>query len=547
MKEFIYYDKHNLQIPLLDEIVYTNKIHDEAFLVSNSSDINCTFYAPEIDFYLLNSQDNVLQKAKNVSILYESRACAYDGAKDNDYTYEVGKNILLVDEFGFENELKKHHFSVITCKASDIEDINGHIGKLQIDLTHQGEKITLLADMVVWKNAPKFAIKQSGVFYEYENYSQLIEEILLKTGEYKYKNYIHYDSNICQYHQRREEVCAKCEEVCPSVAILKKDEDKTLVFSHIDCHSCGGCISVCPSGALDYSMMSRASFLEISKMYKDKISLIMPRKMFKYPLHVSLNENVLPFAIEGEKYLHEAHFMTLLQQSANVVIFFSDFLSKGTKDCISIINQITQAKYNRNGIIVCMNENELKKAMEDLANLPKMDNLFYDMNEYNLTKREIFSKRLQYFVGDKNLGIVKSGEHVRYGDVFVNENKCTLCLSCVDSCNVGALSIDSIQNSLHINASICTTCGYCQMSCPEDCMDVKRGEIVLSSEYFEKKMLAKDELFECIVCKKPYATVKAVQKIANIMQPLFKGDEAKIKSLYCCAECKPKVMFDNSL
>ena len=55
--------------------------------------------------------------------------------------------------------------------------------------------------------------------------------------------------------------------------------------------------------------------------------------------------------------------------------------------------------------------------------------------------------------------------------------------------------------------------------------------------------MAKDELFACTECGKEFATVKSVQKIATMMTPLFGNDDIKIRTLYCCAECKPKVMF----
>jgi transcription initiation factor IIE alpha subunit len=55
--------------------------------------------------------------------------------------------------------------------------------------------------------------------------------------------------------------------------------------------------------------------------------------------------------------------------------------------------------------------------------------------------------------------------------------------------------------------------------------------------------MAKDELFTCLECGMPFATVKAVEKIAAVMTPLFGNDEVKLRTLYCCAACKPKVMF----
>ncbi len=287
--------------------------------------------------------------------------------------------------------------------------------------------------------------------------------------------------------------------------------------------------------------MPQDSFYEIAKMYEDTLPLIIPRKMFASPFDVELPNGILPLAIEGEKYLHEAHFMSILQESGSQVLFYTDFLSKGSRDAINIVNQIYNAKYGMDGILIAMNKDELSQKLNILQ---KISNSKYTIFSDNLTKREVFSKRVFHMVGDENLGVAKSGEHVRYGNVKINEKNCTLCLSCVDACNVGALTANSVDNTLELNASVCTTCGYCEATCPEaDCLEVVRGEVELERSWFTKQIKAQDSLFECQMCKKPFATTKSVMKIANMMTPLFKGDEAKIKSLYCCADCKPKVMI----
>lgn len=43
------------------------------------------------------------------------------------------------------------------------------------------------------------------------------------------------------------------------------------------------------------------------------------------------------------------------------------------------------------------------------------------------------------------------------------------------------------------------------------------------------------------VCGKEFATSKAIMKIAEFMMPNG-GDPEKIKTLYCCADCKAKIM-----
>ena len=63
--------------------------------------------------------------------------------------------------------------------------------------------------------------------------------------------------------------------------------------------------------------------------------------------------------------------------------------------------------------------------------------------------------------------------------------------------------------------------------------------------WFKENILAKDDLFACVECGKEFATVKSVEKIASMMAPLFSSDPVKERSLYCCADCKPKIMMQN--
>jgi ferredoxin len=245
--------------------------------------------------------------------------------------------------------------------------------------------------------------------------------------------------------------------------------------------------------------------------------------------------------IEGEKFLHEQSLLTLLQESGSQVIFYTDFLSKGTKDSISILNQIYQSKYGVDAILLAMSEDELKNALEIAQSV---ENSRFTFNHSNSRKREIFSIRLQHIVGQDDLGVVTTGEHIHYAQVKVNEKNCTLCLSCVGACNVSALTANPKDNTLRLNASLCTACGYCELSCPEkDCLTIQKDVIKLSPTWFSDQILAQDELFACVECGKEFATKKAVEKIAAIMSPLFAKDPIKERTLYCCETCKPKIMM----
>ncbi len=546
-KEYLYYNQERLEYPLDESIEVVTSMEDISgeYLISNVDMQDTQKYAPEINFYIQNTQDSISEQIRNIKRLYDIRASGYDLAQDLDFEVQVGNKVLVVsnkDEEALNQELSEAGFITISLTPEMITDVNGHIGDLHVSLLKDGEELELQTDQIIWFDAPSFAMKQSGTIDpNILGLEKTLKKIKSNDGVYKYKNFIKYDAKICQYHERRVEICGKCAEVCPTVAILKVDESKHLEFSHVDCHGCGGCISVCPSGALDYSQMPRVAFKEITSFYTDKIALITPAKMDLENLHVKLPEGVLPLGIEGEKFLHEAHLMNLLQTSGNPVVFYTDFISKGTGDVIRIINEIFKRKYNKQAIFTCKNQEELEIALTSLQPIPECK---YGFNEEGMAKREIFSARLSHLVGEDNLGKITTGEHVHYGNITINQDNCTLCLSCVGACNVRALTAHPEDNTLRFNPSICTNCGYCEVTCPEkDCLSVIKDELSLEPNYFKQNVMAHDEIFKCIECGVGFATVKSVTRIANMMTPIFGNDELKIKTLYCCANCKPKVML----
>ena len=556
MQEFIYYNKNGLDFPLSEKIQVTTNLDDtkdKSFLISNSKDVNSEFIASEIDFYIKNSQDNLSKKIQNVSKLYEINATRFDFAQDISHSVDVSKEVLLItktqEEYDlFTSQLSKDDFELFRIDETILKTISGEIGNFEVVVKDSHKDITLRVSQIVWFDAKPSPKERIGVFDpNLSSINEVVKILKDNINSFSYRKFTTYDKTICQYDGRREVICSKCEEVCPTVAITKDDTTKTLTFSQVDCHGCGGCISVCPSGALDYTPTNKESLYEISKFYKETHPLIIPSKMSLNNLNIELKENVLPFAIDGEKFLHEGTLLTLLQISGSQLIFYSDFLSKGTKDAIRILNDIYQKRYQKDAVLIAMNEDELALALKEVS---FVENSYFNFNQDGFKKREVFSHRLQKIVGNDDLGVVKTGEHIHYAKVEVNQDTCTLCLVCVGACNVGALVADASDNTLRINPSICTACGYCEVSCPEtNCLTIKQDIIELKPTWFKESVLAQDKLFACVECGVEFATTKAIEKIASKMATIFASDPVKVRSLYCCANCKPKIMmqsyFDN--
>lgn len=554
MQEFIYYSASGLDFPISDDIFVSSDINtlpNKKFFISNSKEVQSELVSYEIDFYIKNSQDSISDKIKNISKLYEIAATKYDFAQDVTFTQNISNSVLLItnskDEYeSFVSKVQSDDFELFFINEKILKDISGNIGNFKVIVDDEDKEAFLNISQIVYFNYAQNKSRLGLINASIDNIDEIIQALKANINpKYEYKKFTTYNQNICQYHGRRVEICSKCESVCPSVAITKDDKTKTLSFSQIDCVDCGKCVTVCPSGALDNAFINKTSFHEISKFYTKKHPLVIVSKDDISSLDIELKQDVFPLVLNSE-FLDESTLLTLLQLSGSQIAFYSDSFSEVTDEIIKMLNNIYQKRFNTDAILVAKNIEELKEVLEELS---FVENSYFNFNQNGLKKREIFSTRLQKIVENDDLGVVSTGSNIHYGTVKVNEANCTLCLSCVGACNVDAIIANEADFSLRINPSLCTACGYCEVSCPEkDCLTIVKDEIELQPLWFKENILAKDKLFACVECGKEFATTKAVEKIANMMAPIFaKVSETKKRTLYCCEDCKAKLMITQGL
>ena len=222
MQEFIYYNASGLDFPVSEQIFVTTNIEDtknKNFLISNTNEIPSELTAQEIDFYIKNSQDNLSNKIKNVSKLYEIAAVKYDLALDIPFSAEISNNVLLITQNQeqydkFISNIEAKDFELFSINEDIIKSISGNIGDLQVVVNDENEDITLNVSQIVWFDAKQTGKERSGVFdTNLSNVEDIIKELKENINSYSYKKFTTYDAAICQYNERRVEICSKCEEV----------------------------------------------------------------------------------------------------------------------------------------------------------------------------------------------------------------------------------------------------------------------------------------------------------------------------------------------
>lgn len=541
MKDFGYFGE--CEIPLSDEIQIVSSALSEDFLISNNKGLKAQIYASEIDYFLANSQENALNKAKMLLKLYEARALAFDSSNQQEYEKEVGKNVLVIganERVGLKDALNDNGFK--TVFLDEIEFIYGCVGELTAIIDDDGKKLEVDCDFALFSQPKEWALRQSGC-YDIDALSddEIIEILRKNSPKYSYKNHIFYENQPCLYHQKRVEICAKCAEICPRVAILKNSEIKELEISLIDCVNCGSCVSVCPSGAIDNAVISRSAFNKIAKNYAGFTPLVLLENSLP---NLPLKEGILPFIIPAAKMLDFEHLLSLALGVRGAVILHLPKYAKVTLDAVKLANEIFLKRFNKPLIYISNSQEELEK----IQNLDFSDKLeFFEFSEFG-KKYELIANKLELITAGADLGEFEIAGAFDNGKIEIDENKCTLCASCAAACNTGALIADTSQNAILFNESLCVGCEYCIKSCAEkDTVFIKKGKIALNAEFFTPKILAKDELFACLECGKEFATKKSVERVANMIKASFGGDELKIKSLYCCSDCKAKLALQNQI
>ncbi len=387
-------------------------------------------------------------------------------------------------------------------------------------------------------------------------------------GEFEKPKFFVYKEKICA-HSRSEIVgCTQCIDVCSTQAIASdKDGNRVAVEPHL-CMGCGGCATVCPSGAMTYAYPrvsdigtrlrtvlqtyrnaggERASLLFHSGGDGRELVAKLGRRGKGLPAHVIPLE-VFHVGAIGPDLVLGAYALG----AAQVVILATGSEAPEYREALRRQLQWAQIIVTSLGLgdghfrlIEAADVSGLERALWNLGETREIPPATFNLsNDKRTTLDFVFDHLLKHAAVRQEVIALPSG--APYGMVNVNRQTCTLCMACVGACPEGALLDAKESPQLKFIERNCVQCGLCEKTCPEAAITLT-PRLLSSKSANMAVVLNEAEVFCCIKCGKPFGTK---QMIDNMMARLgthsMFAEQGALDRLKMCADCRVMDLMQNA-
>lgn len=375
-------------------------------------------------------------------------------------------------------------------------------------------------------------------------------------GDHAKPRYVHVETQNCVHARARLVACTRCIDVCPAGAIVP-DGDAVRVDPAI-CVGHGACAAACPTGALRFDLPvgngifhrlrgllqayargggTEAVVLLYETGHGDDMLAALARFGAGSPAHI------LPFPVAAVAAAGLDFLLTAAAYGAARVILLAD--PQRHADLAAALDAAQTANAALAGLgwgvrvdLLCTSDPDaLATALAAPLAGP-------------------YPAAAGYLaLGDKRATLTQALTHLRrgapraameiplpagapFGGVCVDEDRCTLCLSCVGVCPTGALSHAADPPSLGFTETACVQCGLCRVACPERAVALT-PRLNLRVEARNRQVVKQDEPHACPACGKVFATRSAIALLTARLadHPLFAGT-GRLGLLQLCEDCR---------
>ena len=482
-------------------------------------------------------------------------------------------------DFSYQVDLAKctnHRECVRVCDAAGA-----------IDFTRApqaaSEKFDLVLDLSA---APLITLHQppQGYFHATDDAALMAAVLQLResVGEFEKPKFFNYKQKICA-HSRNEQIgCTACIDVCSANAIRSDASRKgkaggatlagIIVEPHL-CVGCGACTTVCPSGAISYAtprpdqqgkrirtllttyqraggnaVPGPAALLIHSRAAGTRLIDALGRAARTDDAVRGVPARVLPLDVWHTASTGIDLWLAAIAFGASQVwVLMTDEEAPEYRSAVAAQMQVAQAILAGMGlsgehfrIVEARDAKALDAALRAVpAQVVKQPATFTVQADKRATLDLAIEHLLQHASRAPESIALPAGASP-FGNLIVDADRCTMCLSCVSACPEAALADNPDKPQLRFIEKNCVQCGLCAGTCPENAITLEPRLWLADAGKARKqaRVLNEVEPYRCIRCSKPFGTLKGIELMVAKLgaHSMFQG--AGADRLRMCGDCR---------